>query len=64
MTDELDQSRRIAMDEATAAILADHWERCYLRAAVYGCELEPDGYVFSLARTDARRGCRTRSPAA
>jgi integrase len=42
------QSRRIAMDEATSAILAEHLERCRTRAAVYGCELAPDGYVFSL----------------
>jgi integrase len=42
------QSRRIAMDEATSVILADHLDRCHLRAAVYGCKLDPDGYVFSL----------------
>jgi len=42
------QSRRIAMDEATAAILAEHLERCRTRAAVYGCEFAEDGYVFAL----------------
>jgi integrase len=42
------QSPRIAMDKATSAILAEHLERCRTRAAVYGCELAPDGYVFSL----------------
>jgi integrase len=42
------QSRRIAIDEATSAILIEHLERCRTRAAVYGCELASDGYVFSL----------------
>jgi hypothetical protein len=42
------QARRIAMDEATAAVLAEHLERCRTRAAVYGFELAADGYVFSL----------------
>jgi integrase len=45
---KMHQSRRIAMDEATSAILAEHLERCRIRAAVYGCGLASDGYVFSL----------------
>jgi integrase len=42
------QARRIAMDEATAAVLVEHLERCRTRADVYGCELAAEGYVFSL----------------
>src|SRR6266511_811216 len=37
------------MDEATAAILAEHLERCRTRAAVYCCESAEDGYVFSFS---------------
>jgi integrase len=46
------------MDEATSVILAEHLERCHTRAAVYGCELAPDTYVFSLDPD----GCSPRLP--
>jgi integrase len=42
------QSRRIALDDATAAVLLEHLERCTSRAKTLGDELRPDAYVFSL----------------
>jgi integrase len=41
------QARRIALDEATLAILAEHRDRCQQRAAATGTVLRGDGYVFS-----------------
>jgi integrase len=41
------QARRIALDEATLAILAEHRERCRARAAAARTSLRGDGYVFS-----------------
>jgi integrase len=41
------QARRIALDEATLAILAEHRDRCQQRAAAAGTSLRGDGYVFS-----------------
>jgi integrase len=41
------QARRIALDQATMAILAEHRERCQQRAAAAGTVLRADGYVFS-----------------
>ncbi len=42
------QSRRIALDAETIAVLAEHLERCRARAGTGGMELVADGYVFSL----------------
>jgi integrase len=42
------QSRRIALDAETTAVLAEHLERCRARAGTGGGELVVDGYVFSL----------------
>ena len=42
------QSRRIALDEETIAVLAKHLGRCRARAGTGRVELVPDGYVFSL----------------
>jgi integrase len=41
------QARRIALDEATVAILAEHRERCRARATAARTILRADGYVFS-----------------
>jgi integrase len=41
------QARRIALDEATMAILAEHRERCQQRAIAARTSLRGDGYVFS-----------------
>jgi integrase len=43
------QSRRIALDEVTVAILTEHLERCRARAAAVGVGLAASAYVFSLA---------------
>jgi integrase len=43
------QSRRIALDEVTVAILTEHRERCRARAAAVGVGLPAGTYVFSLA---------------
>lgn len=41
------QSRRLALDDATVAVLAEHRDRCGERAAACGVPLLADGYVFS-----------------
>lgn len=41
------QARRIALDDATLAILEEHRERCAVRAAAARTSLRADGYVFS-----------------
>jgi integrase len=41
------QARRIALDEATMAVLAEHRDRCRARAAAARTSLRADGYVFS-----------------
>ncbi|MGH8898455.1 MAG: tyrosine-type recombinase/integrase [Egibacteraceae bacterium] len=41
------QSRRIALDEVTAEILAEHQARCAQRAAVCEVAVDPKGIVFS-----------------
>jgi integrase len=41
------QARRIALDEATMAILAEHRDRCQQRATAARTSLRADGYVFS-----------------
>jgi integrase len=41
------QSRRVALDELTAEILAEHRARCDERATACGVEVRADGYVFS-----------------
>jgi Phage integrase family len=43
------QSRRIALDEVTVAILTEHLERCRARAAAVGVGLAASAYVFSSA---------------
>jgi integrase len=43
------QSRRIALDEVTVAILTEHLERCRARAAAVGVGLAANAYVFSPA---------------
>lgn len=43
------QSRRIALDEVTVAILTEHLERCRVRATAVGVELAASAYVFSFA---------------
>jgi integrase len=43
------QSRRIALDEVTVAILSEHLERCRSRAAAVGVGLAASAYVFSFA---------------
>jgi integrase len=41
------QSRRLALDEATVAVLREHLERCQARAAAVGVRLPATAYVFS-----------------
>lgn len=41
------QARRIALDELTVEILAEHRQRCEERSLACGAELLEDGYVFS-----------------
>jgi integrase len=43
------QSRRVALDEVTAEILAEHQARCAQRAAVCKVTLDPKGFVFSIS---------------
>jgi integrase len=46
-TTKTHQARRIALDEATMAILEEHRDRCRARAAAARTSLRADGYVFS-----------------
>jgi len=41
------QSRRLALDDVTVELLAEHLVRCQARAALCGVELPADAYVFS-----------------
>jgi integrase len=41
------QARRVALDDVTAGILAEHKARCDQRATACKVTLRPDGYVFS-----------------
>ncbi|HYY81856.1 MAG TPA: site-specific integrase [Actinomycetes bacterium] len=43
------QSRRLALDEVTVAVLTEHLERCRAHARVCGVELAADAFVFSLS---------------
>jgi integrase len=46
-TTKTHQARRLALDEATVAVLAEHRDRCRARAAAAHTSLRGDGYVFS-----------------
>lgn len=42
------QQRRVALDPATVAVIAEHRERAEARASAVGAEVGPDSFVFSL----------------
>jgi len=41
------QQRRVALDPATVAVLAEHRERCAARCSALGAQLDNDAFVFS-----------------
>jgi integrase len=54
------QSRRIALDDATVALLREHLARCKARASAVGAQLVPVAHVFSLTPDGAAPCCLTR----
>jgi integrase len=54
------QAWRIALDEATMAIMAEHREHCRARAAAARTSLRADGYCSRTRRAAALPYCPTR----